>query len=209
MDQTTDLPLGHTFSADDLDWYYPHRMAAVRYPGQRPGFAVVVGMARIHEDDDQRDIHLLGEAESSDLRELIHKAGVLHHQYQPVRWVGDGGHKAANRFIREINAERQLSLHVGSTVLLDLEQPYTYLLPTIKALLTEDRRHLYLKDSRVVESLAGIVPDEIPFLPWGEHPAIEALAFAVIELQRHVESERRNRANRAEIKQLQRMYGRS
>jgi len=207
MTELPDIPLGHTFTSDDLDWHYPYRLAAVRYPDKRPGFAVVVGMARMHEDDGERDIHLLAEAESPDLRELVRQCGVLHHRYQPQRWVGDGKHKAGNRFIRELNAERQSSLHVRSTAMLDMERPYEYLLPSLKALLTEDRRHLFLKDSRIVEYLSGILPDEIPFLPPGAYPAIEALAFAVIELQRHVESRTRSKANAEEIERLKSMYG--
>ena len=49
--------------------------------------------------------------------------------------------------------------------------------------LREESRQLFLKASRILADLSVIVPDEVPFMEIGEFPAIEALTFAVCELQ--------------------------
>ena len=49
--------------------------------------------------------------------------------------------------------------------------------------LCEDSRWLFLKASKIVADLSVIVPEDISTMQVGEYPAIEALAFAVCELQ--------------------------
>ncbi len=47
----------------------------------------------------------------------------------------------------------------------------------------EDGDRLFLKASKILADLGAIVPEEVPFIEIGEYPAIEALAYAVCELQ--------------------------
>jgi hypothetical protein len=54
-----------------------------------------------------------------------------------------------------------------------------------------ERRRLFLKDSKVANYLGEIEESEITELERGSYPAIEALAFAVIEMLDH---DRRSRA---------------
>jgi len=49
--------------------------------------------------------------------------------------------------------------------------------------LRKDSRRLFLKASKILADLGAIVPEEVPFAEIGEYPAVEALAFAVCELQ--------------------------
>lgn len=171
---------------EDLRLRYKQIYGGVGIPGKQPGFAVVVGMS--HERHfDNHDIYLLDEFESADMRELIKQCGVLDYKYKPAIWVGDSKNNAADRFIKEMNKDfesSRRSFGLSLTQILDMEQPYSYILPKLKWLLDEDRRQLFLKESKVADYLATIEPPKIPEMEFGDFPAIEALAFAVIEMRR-------------------------
>lgn len=182
--------LGHPFTDAQLQDQCKVVFGGVAWPGKRPGFAVVLAMDP-ERHFNSHDIYLLDEVESADMRVLVRQCGVLDTKYKPSQWLGDNRNSAADRFIQEVNEERprlrgpfeeRRDFHVCPTSHLDMEGPYEYLLPTIKALLAQDRRQLFLKTSRVLEYLGQIKPDEIPFMEFGEYPAIEALGFAVCEM---------------------------
>jgi len=166
----------------------------VSWPGKRPGFAVIVAADRARHIDNH-DACLLDEFESFDICELVRQCGVLDFRYLPKQWIGDWKNDAAWSFIQEMNNElqgenktnrRQLSL--GWTPMFDMEHLYPYILAEIRRLLTTDHRQLYLKDSKIRGYLSEIKEDEIAELEHGAYPAIEALAFAVIEMRRWTEA---------------------
>jgi hypothetical protein len=189
---------GYPFAEQQLRQQTRAVYGGVSWPGKRPGFAVVLAMGR-EKHFDSYDVYLLDEFESADIRLLVRQCGVLDCKYQPKTWVGDTKSMAADCFIREMNAEKQTDqrlwgeqyLHMpaprifslAGTLILEMERPYEYILPTLKALLDKDRRQLYLKTSKAIEYLSQIKADEIPFTEFGEFPAIEALCFAVIEMR--------------------------
>jgi hypothetical protein len=190
--------LGQPFERKDLKHCCKAIYAGVAWPGKRPGFAVVIAMDK-EEHFDNHDICLLDEYESFDTRELVRQCGVLDHKYQPQRWIGDSRNNAADRFIREMNSElesredsqarivgateRRRRFNVCSTQMLNMEQLYPYILPHIKSLLDKDRRQLFVKDSSVLNYLSAVEPSEIATLEFGDFPAVEALAFAVLEMR--------------------------
>ncbi len=190
-----DLPLGHPWSKADLKKHFQALCGGVAWPGERPGFAVIVGLGR-EKHFDSYDTYLLDEYEAVDTRELVRQLGVLDSRYEPVRWIGDPRNDAADRFLQELNAERRNAASgSGPTFpgrsprpryvvpihspLLDMKKPYRYILPDLKRLLDADRRQLFLKTSRVKDYLTGIRPDDVPTLEFGAYPAIEALALVV------------------------------
>lgn len=178
------LELTKKLLTDDLEDRYKRIYGGVAFPGKRPGFAVVVGMIR-EEHFDSHDIYLIDEFESMDLRELIRECGVLDYKYKPEVWIGDSRNKAADRFIKEMNKEFKLSRRkfgLSLTPILDMKNPYQFICPKLKQLLNVKRRHLFLESSKVVGELSVIEPSEISEFDFGEYPAIEALAFAVVEL---------------------------
>jgi hypothetical protein len=192
-------PIGHPFTHMELMSQCKAVWAAVAWPGKRPGFAVVVGMDR-EPHFDSHDVFLLDEYESFDMRQLIHQCGVLSLKYSPDNWVGDHENDAASRFIEEMNAEQQQAnrndpaiyrerFSPNPTTMLEMENLYPYILPQIKDLLNDKRRQLFLKDSKVLSYLSQVEEGEITDLELGAYPAIEALAFAVIELREHIRVE--------------------
>jgi len=149
----------------------------------------VVGMAW-DKHFDSHDIYLLAEFESYDTRELVRQCGALDARYKPAVWIGDNRNQAADRFIAEL--ERELATQrerpsrafcVSPTIMLEMKELYPYVLPQLKALLDTAHRMLFLKDSKTIGYLAAVEQNEIGELAFGAYPAIEALAFAVIELR--------------------------
>jgi hypothetical protein len=174
---------------------------AVAWPGKRPGCALVLGMDR-KEHLGNHDIYLLHEFETFDTRQLVRQCGALDLKYLPDKWIGQWDNDAASGFISEMNAEyeqrnrcrsavhrRQFSLQ--PTAIVEMEHIYPFILPQIKALVDPDRRRLFLHDSKMATYLGHIEESEIAEMALGEFPAVESLAFGVIEMRGWVERENR------------------
>ena len=178
-------PLGHEFTQAELKKQCRAIYGGVSFPGRNPGFAVVIAMDK-EKHRDSYDIYLLDETESFDIRELVEKCDVLDQRYEPKIWMGDQNNDGAYPFIRELNAERyekqarRYNFH--RTPLLDKDHLYPYILAEVKGLLDPEKRQLFLKESKVANYLSGIEPGEVVDLRLGDFPAVEALAFAVIEM---------------------------
>lgn len=171
---------------------YNRIYGGVALPGKQPGFAVVVGMGQ-GDPFKKHDIYILDEFESMDTRELIRQCGVLDFKYHSKMWFGDGLNSAADRFVQEMNHERQAKnknpellmpvFSITPTPILEMKQPYTYILPELKSLLCEGREKLFLGQSKIVGYMTSVEPQSLPEIDFGEFPAIEALGFVVIEMR--------------------------
>jgi len=185
--------LGQDFTIEELKSQCKAIYGGVSWPSKRPGFAVVLGMSH-DKHFDNYDIYLLDEFEHIDMWELIKQCGVLIFKYQPTMWIGDKKNDAADRFIQELNItlrrpeksnQEQLYFSVYSTPILDMKNPYPYIMSEIKKLVDEESRQLFLKDSKTKNYLGEIEPSEVVELQLGDYPAIEALAFAMIEMRKY------------------------
>jgi len=200
------IELGHAYTRTELLNHFRAVWGGVSFPGRRPGFACVLAMD-YEPHLDSYDIFLLDEYESFDLRELIRQCRILdlrysiqlERSYNPNslnRWLGDDKNDAASRFIVEMNTESRndpakhtVRFALSATAILEMENLYSYILPQIKDLLTAERRQLFLKGSKIVGYLSEIEDAQISELEFGAYPAIESLAFAVIELRDAIEQE--------------------
>ena len=204
-EQAKELPLGYPWSLDDLRQSFHAVWGGVAYPGKNPGFAVVAGLRPIQQKDIY-EIHVLGEAESPDLGDLLRQCRGLASTYyirglaadKPFQWVGDWKNTAGQRIILEQNQEGQCwsgrdRLMIGSTPILDMEQPYLYMVAKLKEYLRGGHKQLFLKGSRVVHYLTEIGPEDVSDLKFGAYPAVEALAFVVVGLRDHAEQTLRAR----------------
>ena len=186
--EVKDLPMGHVWRHDDLAQHFQTIRGGVAFPGKNPGYAVVVGL---HGTSAYRicgrDVYVLGEFESADLGELLRQCSVLSsmyslsHGYQEERflWIGDDQNRAA----RALRDELAIGPSLYQTPILDMPQPYTYMLPMLKGLLREDRRILFLKDSKVRNHMSAVRAEDLSELEFGAFPAIEALAIVVAGLR--------------------------
>ena len=202
-------PLGHTFTYTELLNHFRAVWGGVARPGKREGAAVVIGMDHKRHLD-SHDIYLLDEYESFDTRKLVRQCGALDAKYSislsraycpnlPGYWIGDYKNDAASQFIHEMNDEQKRDgsvigrepFSLTSTSMLEMENLYEYILPQIKELRNAERRQLFLKESKILNYLSEIEEAEMAELERGEYPAIEALAFAVIELRKTIAAKER------------------
>ena len=199
-----DAEIGYVYSEEELN-QFKMICGGVSWPGERPGFAVVTAMDKLEHFDSH--IYLIDEFESFDIRELIRKCVGLDCIYRPKRWIGDVKKGGVERLIREMSKEAKLPidtigtrklLSIYSTPILEINQPYQYMLTKIKELLDPDpeRRQLFLKDSKILNYLSAIEPNNIYKLEFGDYPAIEALAFAVIESKSRIRDPEKLRRHR-------------
>ena len=188
FDQIRELPINATYDhlmpTPDRRYIY----GGVAWPGKRAGFAVVVLMdSKKHFDG--HDVCLIAEHETTSTRELVRQIAVLDDKFMPDRWIGDNRNDAADKFIKELEADvgrnrRRSKLMFVHTSMLEMEYFYRYTLDEIKRLLDKDRRMLFLKDSIIPNYLSDIERDVISDLKHGDYPAIEALAYAVITIMK-------------------------
>jgi len=152
---------------------------------------VVMGM-REEGHLEGHDIYLLAEYESPDTREIVRQCGVLNDRFRTELWIGDSKNDAADRFIRQLNDDRKLPAHleayhrrfyVSYTSIVEMERLYPYILPELKRLLDAKRRQLFLRNSKLLNYLRDIELNDITELELGDYPAIEAVAFGVIEMR--------------------------
>lgn len=187
--------IGYSFSREQLSNECHLIYGGISVPAKQPGFAVVIAA------DKQRhsDIYLLDEYESFDMRELIYQSGAFDFKYAPSCWIGDYRNRAAVQFIDDFNSqsEHRRKLSLSWTPLLDMESLYSYILPQIKELCR--LKQLFIKEGKIVNYLRAIQESEISELDLGAYPAIEAFAFAVLELRDDIERENRPQENSYEI----------
>ena len=171
----------------------------VAWPSKRPGFAVVVAMEK-KAHLNSHDIFLLDEYESFDTRLLVRQIGALDAKYGILRdrvyypdtinkWIGDNMNAAADRFIAEMNAQNKKTrcrMTLSPTMMTEMNNVYSYLLPQIKDLLNVKRRRLFIKGSKIIDYLSEVEEIEIADFKIGEYPAIEALGFTIIEMRNQV-----------------------
>lgn len=188
--------LGYTFRPIELYQQCAAIHGAVSWPGKRPGFIVVVGLAM------DGTMYLLQEYESQSVRDLVRKCGafnfkfqamIWHHKTNVCRWYGNNKNAAACQFIEEMNHKthnreemnrNRENLVLDWSSILDMSQPYQFMLDKLGEFLTTDEKSLFLKDSTVKTHLSSIEASEISDMELGEYPAIESVAIAAIELQR-------------------------
>jgi hypothetical protein len=185
------LPLDHAWTPEALCEHFAAIMGGVAYLGKRAGAAVVAGLCHPRSKDDL-EIHVLAEAESWDLGELLRACRGLGKRYQtpgtlppaPFRWVGDGKHAGARSIIDRLNQEaghKYNQVSINSTAILDDPTPY----PTMFALLSDltEPKRLYLHGAGAGHAMNEVPRDQVADCRFGDLPSIEALAFVADALR--------------------------
>ena len=177
--------IGYSFSREQLLKECHLIYGGISVPGKHPGFAVVLAADKKRHSD----IYLLDETESFDMRELIYQSGALDFKYRPSYWIGDYRNKAAAQFIEDFNnqSDHRRKFSLTWTPLFNMESLYSYVLPQIKELCR--LKQLFIKEGKIANYLRSIQENEISELELGAYPAIESLAFAVIEMRDSIEQE--------------------
>ncbi len=164
---------------------------ALAVPSKGKGFAVVVGK----EQEGIQATVLIDEVESGNLRELIYACAELNNFYLPDVWFGDTNNTTLTHFIREMNKDinkpSSRPFRIRSTKLLDEKDFYSYALPTLEVMIK--RGELRLMESKVKSYLFKPEESELSKLELGDYPSIEAMSFAVLELNKGKDGGRRRR----------------
>ena len=203
-DELKKAELGQTFDSKELKECCTGIYGGLSWPAKRPGFAVVVAMNSVRTFSWERDeVCLLDEAESADMWELIQRCSGLDLKYDPSAWIGDIENSAADRIMREMSSDSKLrTFSLTPASIVSVDRPYQYMLQSLRRMLREDKRTLFLKDSKSLQYLREIEEGAEVELELGEFPSVEALAFAALEGKEHTES-----MTLEEIHALQRKYG--
>ena len=169
------------------DKKYKRIYAGVAWPGERPGFAVILG----EEREGVNNLIFLDEIEAGDIRSLIRQCGAMDYYYRPDAWYGETKNSAAMEFIREMNKDNS-SLETGRAgakkfILrrsrqLDSENPFEFFFPRLKSMLEPKNRRLFLKESKLKAYMYQPQEADLAGMKWGMYPAIEALALVALEL---------------------------
>ena len=196
--------LGQSFDSKELKECCTGVYGAISWPAKRPGFAVVVAMKSFETFGRQRhEVCLLDEVESADMWELIERCSGLDLKHDPSEWIGDNENSAAARIMQEMSRDSKLrTFSLTPASIVSMDRPYQYMLQSLRRMLREDRRTLFLKDSKSLEYLREIEEGAEVELELGEFPSVEALAFAALEGKEHTES-----MTLEEIHELQRKHG--
>ena len=87
-EELKEAELGREFDIRQLQVCCRAIYGGVAWPGKRPGFVVVLAMARDRQTGEW-EIYILDEFESSSYREILRHCEALNSKYEPEMWVGD------------------------------------------------------------------------------------------------------------------------
>lgn len=164
--------------------------AGLAWPGKRPGFCCVLGEREPHPG--VYHFHLLAEDEDEDMLGLVRKAADYDFYYTVDRWLSDTENQAGWEFIWQLNEsfrtkealiEGRRNLNLYAAPLLSSSSMFQYLFSAIKKHGEKKRLHLG-KNSKLFSYLAQVQGDQIGNIRLGNWPAIEALGWPLIELEK-------------------------
>ncbi len=196
--------LGQSFECSDLKECCTGIYGGLSWPAKRPGFAVIVAMSSFETFGKQRhEVCLLDEVESGDFRELIERCSGLDLKYSPSAWIGDNENSAADRIMQEMGSDSKLrTFSLSPASIASMNRPYQYMLQSLRRMLREDSRTLFLKGSESLDKLREIEDGAEVELELGQFPSVEALSFAALGGKEHTKG-----ITLKQIHALQRKYG--
>ena len=179
--------------------------AGVGWPGKvRPGSVIVIGeMSELDHGLNAYPMKILDEFESFNLYELVEKMFFFDLYYRkPELWLGDKENFAGTKVLGELNEkyaktpikkvnQRTREVDLSHSSLVGSNQfPYVY--SALHRLLAQEKKVLTLGVNSVRAYLSQIAAEDINTIRTGDYPAIEALGYAAIELDRSQKEKRRH-----------------
>lgn len=170
--------------------------------GNAAGFAVVIGETCERGYQGKRKYIFLDEVEEWDSRDFIERVGWLDYRYSPEKWFGNVRDVALDKYVRELNKElaniespevyrRGLKVTLPGLLLgKEQDRPFTVIVPDLNRLLggrerDKDKQRLFLKEgSKLMTYMKSPQLGDTASMTFDDYPAVSALAFAVLELER-------------------------
>jgi hypothetical protein len=172
---------GQTHFPAEQDALYTRIFAGVAWPALRPGFIVVVGEHRSERVGGLPLLVLLDEARDERLWHVVEKAASMRFYYKPERFYADCEHVAAMQFAADFRAS---GLFLEHSLLCAMDGPFGYAFPVLARMIAVGRLVIPQTGLMAGELLTAPVHEELAKLRLADYPAIAALAFAVLGLER-------------------------
>lgn len=174
-------PAGQPHFPADQDVLYTGIFMGVAWPAVRPGFIAVIGEHRDLRIGGEPLLILLDECQESRLWELVQKAAAFQFYYHPERVYGDRENAAAMQFASEPSRR---ALVIEHSPLCVMEGPFAYAFPVLARLMETGRLVVQKASLMHAELMTAPVHEELGKLDLTDYPAIAALAFAVLGMER-------------------------
>ena len=162
---------------------YRYVFGALAAPGKGRAFIVVLGRNR----DGAEAMEVIDEMECKDLHEAVHTCATWDAFFKCDRWLGDSTNNLNIRdFVRQIKKTipGMQNFSISPTILAEKESFYEWAMPTLRGLINEGK--LILPPNGLLRDyLSKIDADEMPALELGDVPAVEALTFAAVGLEKY------------------------
>jgi hypothetical protein len=178
-------PIGSIRDRAILNRFYARIMGSTVPPGVGGmGYSVIVGERA--EDGALSEYYVLDEFESPNIRDLIQWSVACWRPYGPSVWFGDPRAVASRQFVQDFNTSMGVGFAFTPSVLADMPQLYSYILPTVQSLLKPTQRRAFLGTSLVRKYLSRIKLDELISMKPGDMPAVEALGVLLSEAEHQI-----------------------
>lgn len=174
---------------EEKDRLYKRIYGGLSMPARRPGYCCMVGQTHALNPVGDRELVLLDEAERWDAKELIELASGFDFRYMPERWYGNGKDLVSRTIIRAMNISLEgdksgKDFKINHSRVLDNPKPIQYIFPILKTRLEGVCKKLFPANSLIGNYMRQIPDEDVVNLDIGDYPAIESLAFCVLELNR-------------------------
>jgi hypothetical protein len=170
----------------EQDRLYKRVFAGISWPLTRPGYICII--AELIQPTEHL-YNLLDEYEDFDYEQLISRAGALDYFYRPEKWLSGELDKATKKLLLEAN--KQPDHRLGSRKLKILpsrlkglgDELFRYVYPRLKRMSGPEGELDISKGKLLLNYMSLPQDNEIATIGYGDFPAIESLAYAVMELE--------------------------
>lgn len=152
------------------------------WPGERPGFAVIVGELE-KQQNGIYPMHLLEEFESSDMDRLVRRCADLQAAYEEPTFVGRLDESAV-QFLNHYNRDRNTKDFALYEAPFSDNELINYHITVLKGMLRPDRKALHFNPkSKIPSYLLELPQNKIYQAKATDFPAVAALAYCVAYIQ--------------------------
>lgn len=172
---------GTTHFPADRDKDFSRIFGGVAWPALQPGFVAVVGEHGREQVGGEPKLIVLDEASDGRLWHVVEQAAALRLYYRPERFLGDGRHVAAMQFVEEF---RKSAFFLEHSLLCEMDGPFAYALPILDRLIATGRLEIPKNSTLNGELMTPPPNEDVGKFRLSDYPAIAALSFAVLEIER-------------------------
>jgi len=165
------------------DVKYSRIYLGAAWPAARPGWIVVVGECLLDRVGGLPKLIVLDEASDERLWHVVDRTAALWWYYRPERALADCSHVAAMQFAANVEYVRR-GFRLEASLLCAMKGPFNYAFPILARMQETGRLDVPRSNRLTGELMTAPRHEDLAKLALADYPAIAALAFAVIELEK-------------------------